>query len=42
MELVSLLGIVIGLVLLMFLAFKGCNIIWLAPICAMGVAIMGG
>lgn len=42
MELVSLLGIVIGLVLLMFLAFKGCNIIWLAPICAMVVAIMGG
>ncbi|MCI8573878.1 MAG: GntP family permease [Oscillibacter sp.] len=42
MELVSLLGIVIGLVLLMFLAFKGCNIIWLAPVCAMVVAIMSG
>lgn len=42
MEFVSLLGIVIGLVLLMFLAFKGCNIIWLAPVCAMVVAIMGG
>lgn len=35
-------GIIIGLALLMFLAFKGMSIIWIAPICAMIVAITGG
>ena len=30
----SLLGIVLGLVLLMLLAYKGYSIIWVAPVCA--------
>ncbi|MBP2027223.1 H+/gluconate symporter-like permease [Acetoanaerobium pronyense] len=37
-----MLGIIIGLVLLMFLAYKGMSIIWIAPICAMIVALTGG
>lgn len=37
-----MLGIIIGLALLMFLAYRGMSIIWVAPICAMVVAIFGG
>ena len=42
MEIVSLVAIIIGLVLLMFLAFKGHSIIWVAPVCAAFVALFGG
>ena len=38
----SLFGIILGLVLLMFLAYKGCSIIWVAPVCAVVVAVLGG
>ncbi|MEC2070946.1 MULTISPECIES: GntP family permease [Alkalihalophilus] len=37
-----MLGIVLGLVLLMFLAYRGWSIIWVAPITAGVVAIFGG
>ncbi|MBP1925596.1 H+/gluconate symporter-like permease [Sedimentibacter acidaminivorans] len=37
-----MLGIVIGLVLLMFLAYRGYSIVWVAPVCAMVVALTGG
>lgn len=39
---VSMLGIFFGLVLLMFLAYKGYSIVWVAPFCALVVALMGG
>ncbi|MBQ9938884.1 MAG: GntP family permease [Oscillospiraceae bacterium] len=39
---ISLAGIVIGLILLMYLAYKGHSIIWVAPVCAVVVAVMGG
>ena len=42
MEIVSLLGIVLGLVVLVLLAYKGHSIIWVAPVCAVIVAVMGG
>lgn len=35
-------GIVIGLVLLMFLAYKGMSILWMAPVTAVIVALTGG
>ena len=35
-------GIFLGLVLLMFLAYRGYSIIWIAPLSAMVVAIFGG
>jgi H+/gluconate symporter-like permease len=35
-------GIIIGLALLMFLAYRGMSIIWIAPIAAMVVALTGG
>lgn len=38
----SLIGILVGLILLMFLAFRGHSIIWVAPVAAMVVAIMSG
>lgn len=38
----SLLGILVGLILLMFLAFRGHSIIWVAPVAAMVVALMSG
>lgn len=38
----SLLGIVLGLVLLMLLAYKGHSIIWVAPVCAVLVAVLSG
>jgi H+/gluconate symporter-like permease len=37
-----MIGIILGLVLLMFLAFKGYSIIWAAPVSALVVAITGG
>ncbi len=42
METLSLIGIFLGLGLLMYLAFKGLSIIWIAPLCAGLVAILGG
>ena len=39
---ISLIGIVSGLVLLIFLAYKGHSIIWVAPVCAALVAVVGG
>lgn len=38
----SLLGILLGLVLLIVLAYKGHSIIWVAPVCAAIVAVFGG
>ncbi|VEH68370.1 H+/gluconate symporter and related permeases [Rodentibacter pneumotropicus] len=38
----SLIGIFVGLVLLMFLAFRGYSIVWIAPLCAAIVAFTGG
>ena len=37
-----MLGIIIGLAALMFLAYKGMSIVWVAPIAAMIVAATGG
>ena len=39
---ISLIGIFLGLALLIYLAYKGCSIIWVAPVCAALVALMGG
>lgn len=39
---VSLIGIVLGLLALIYLAYKGHSIIWVAPVCAMIVAVMSG
>ena len=41
-SIISLCGIVIGLCLLIFLAYRGHSIIWVAPLCAVVVAILGG
>ena len=38
----SLVGIVLGLALLIFLAYRGHSIIWVAPVCAALVAVLGG
>lgn len=38
----SLFGIIAGLALLMFLAFRGYSIVWIAPLCAALVALTGG
>ena len=37
-----MIGIFVGLALLMFLAFKGNSIVWVAPLCAAFVALTGG
>lgn len=42
LSIISLCGIVIGLCLLIFLAYKGHSIIWVSPLCAVVVAVMGG
>ncbi len=42
LSIISLCGIIIGLCVLIFLAYKGHSIIWVAPLCAMIVAVMGG
>lgn len=39
---ISLLGIILGLCVLIFLAYKGHSIIWVAPVCAAIVALLGG
>ena len=39
---VSLVGIFLGLILLIMLAYKGHSIIWVAPVCAVLVAALGG
>ncbi len=39
---ISLIGIVFGLCCLIYLAYKGHSIIWVAPFCAVLVAILGG
>ncbi len=39
---ISLIGIILGLVLLIVLAYRGHSIIWVAPFCAMLVAIFSG
>lgn len=39
MEILSLIGIFVGLALLMFLAYKGHSIVWIAPFCALIVAL---
>ena len=36
---ISLIGIVLGLVLLVYLAYRGHSIIWVAPVCALLVAL---
>lgn len=41
METLSLVGIVLGLVLLIYLAYHGLSIIWVAPVCAALVAVLG-
>ena len=38
----SLFGIVLGLILLMLLAYRGYSIIWVAPVCAIVVAVLSG
>ena len=39
---ISLIGILVGLCLLICLAYRGHSIIWVAPICAVVVAVFGG
>lgn len=41
-EVISLVGILVGIILLMLLALKGHSIIWAAPLCAVVVAIFSG
>jgi len=41
-SIISLVGIAAGLVVLILLAYKGHSIIWVAPVCAMLVAVLGG
>lgn len=38
----SILGIFLGLAVLIFLAYKGCSVLWVAPIAALVVALLGG
>ena len=42
LDIISLVGIALGLVLLIWLAFKGHSIVWVAPVCAIVVAVLGG
>ena len=39
---ISLIGIILGLALLIYLAYKGHSIVWVAPLCAILVAVFGG
>jgi len=41
-SIISLVGIVFGLFVLIYLAYKGHSIIWVAPLCAVIVAVLGG
>ena len=38
----SLIGIFVGLILLIVLAYRGHSIIWVAPLCAVIVALFSG
>lgn len=38
----SVIGIILGLVLLVIFAFKGCSLIWSAPLCAFVVSLFSG
>ena len=38
----SLVGIIVGLALLIFLAFRGKSLLWAAPVCALLVPFTGG
>lgn len=42
LDIISLLGIILGLGLLIFGAYRGHSIIWVAPVCAIVVALFGG
>lgn len=42
MSVLSLVGIIFGLVALIFLAYRGHSIVWVAPVCAVIVAVLGG
>lgn len=42
MSIVSLIGIVLGLVTLIILAYRGHSIVWVAPLCAVLVALFSG
>jgi len=42
LSVISLCGIVVGLCVLIFLAYKGHSIIWVAPVCAILVAMLSG
>lgn len=42
MSVLSLVGIIVGLVALIFLAYRGHSIVWVAPVCAVIVAVLGG
>ena len=39
---ISLIGILLGLIVLIFLAYRGYSIIWVAPFCAILVAMLSG
>lgn len=41
-SIISLIGILLGLIVLVCLAYKGHSIIWVAPVCAIIVALLGG
>ena len=42
LDIISLFGIILGLGLLIFGAYRGHSIIWVAPVCAIIVALFGG
>ena len=39
---IGVIGIFLGLAVLIFLAYKGCSVLWVAPVAAMVVALIGG
>ena len=39
---VGVIGIFLGLAVLIFLAYKGCSVLWVAPVATMVVALIGG
>ena len=41
-SIISLVGIIISLFILIYFAYKGHSIIWVAPLCAVVVAVMSG
>ena len=42
MSTISLIGIILGLIALIYLAYRGHSIVWVAPVCAAIVAVLGG